>query len=603
MPTMLRATEESLAPSPRSMTPAIMPVPMPTRATRRGLVILPGRPQWSKVIRRAGWRPADAPTGRVTLLATDIEGSTDLVRELGDGYADVLRTQQRLVRDAARAAHGYEVDTQGDSFLFAFQDALDALDAALAMQCALRDALPCVHVRMGLHTGQPTLVDGRYIGLDVHRAARVGSAAHGGQVVVSDTTFDLVISQLPKGVTLRDLGEHHLKDLRRARRLYQLVAPDLPDQFPPLRSLDAHRHNLPAQATPLIGRTAEARALKALLAAETTRLVTLSGPGGVGKTRLAVQVAADSAGDYPDGVVFVPLAAVSDPAQVPAAMADALGLTTTDDEALAVVVSHLRDRRSLLVLDNFEQVASAGPVVTALLAAAPGVKALVTSRIVLRVYGECEVTVPPLRAPQSTDELAAGQSLAEFPAVELFMQRAQAVQPNFALTANNAAAVACICARLDGLPLAIELAAARSRLLTPRAILAQLEQGRLRALNKGMADRPTRHQTLRASIDWSYDLLDEARRADFRRLAVFADGFRLDAAHLVCDTTDATLPIADAVEALLDASLLQPLPDPDGEPRFGMLETIREYALERLAEAGEASRVRERLMVSGLTVA
>ncbi len=544
--------------------------------------------------RVTGAAPIAPPSGLITLLFTDIEGSTDLVRRLGDEYAPLLLAHERLLRRAARAWCGYEVDSQGDAFLFAFQDVADAVSAALRMQWDIASTLPEVRVRIGVHSGEPSLVDGRYIGLDVHRAARVAAAAHGGQIILSDTAYDLVASQMPEAATARDLGEHRLKDLHRPRRLYQLLAPGLPDAFPPLRTLNAHRHNLPTPTTPLVGRQVETRRLKAWLAETATRLVTLTGPGGVGKTRLALQAAAESVADYPDGVFFVPLGDVREAHRVGAAIALALDLTVAGGQAaLDVVTAHLCQRRALLVLDNFEQVTAAGPDVATLLAAAPGVKVVVTSRVILRVYGETEFNVPPLSAPAEGDSLTR-ESLARYPAVELFVQRAQAVRPDFELTSDNALAVAAICDMLDGLPLAIELAAARSRLLSPQAILAQLQVGRLQTLCRGMLDLPARQQTLRASIDWSHDLLGETGRAVFRRLAVFSGGFSLDAAVAACADGPLAGPggltpadVVDAVEALLDASLLRPHGDPQGEACFAMLETVREYALERLVDAGE----------------
>lgn len=544
--------------------------------------------------RQGGTAAIVPPSGLITLLFTDIEGSTDLVRRLGDEYAPVLLAHERLLRRSARAWRGYEVDSQGDAFLFAFQDVVDAVSAAMRMQRDIAAALPGVRVRMGVHSGEPSLVDGRYIGLDVHRAARVAAAAHGGQIILSDTAYDLVASQLPDAATARDLGEHRLKDLHRPRRLYQLVALGLPDVFPPLRTLNAHRHNLPTPTTPLVGRQAETHRLKALLAEATTRLVTLTGPGGVGKTRLALQAAAESVADYPDGVFFVPLSDVRDCSRVGAAIAQALDLPMAEGRAaMDGAMAHLRERSVLLVLDNFEQVIAAGPEITALLAGAPGVKVLVTSRLILRVYGECEFSVPALSAPPE-DEGVGRESLTRYPAVELFVQRAQAVRPDFELTPDNALAVAAICGRLDGLPLAIELAAARSRLLSPQAILAQLRGGRLQTLSRGMLDLPARQRSLRASIDWSHDLLGETGRAVFRRLALFSGGFSLDAAVTMCADGPLTGPdgltpadVVDAVEALLDASLLHPHGDPHGEACFAMLETVREYALERLIDAGE----------------
>ena len=382
-----------------------------------------------------------APTGTVTFLFTDIEGSTRLLQHLGRRYGELQAAHQRAIRAACRAWGGYEVDTQGDSFLWAFQSAADAVQATIAAQRALDDGGPraddegrttkeggsttpvvqgtdpedassasssvprpsssvTLRVRMSLHTGEPTLVNGRYIGLDLNRGARICAAAHGGQVLLSPTTRDLVEGSLPDGVSLRDMGEHRLKDLRRARRLYQLVIPGRDNDFPPLRTLTAHRNNLPIQATPLVDREAECKALRALLTRDTVRLVTLTGPGGVGKTRLALHTAADLFDLFLDGVFFVPLASVTDPELVLSAIAQALDLQEAGGKSLLESLrAWLKDKRVLLVLDNFEQVTHAGRLITQLLQAAPAVKALVTSRAVLRVYGEQEFQVQPLPVP------------------------------------------------------------------------------------------------------------------------------------------------------------------------------------------------------------
>ena len=594
-----------------------------------------------------------APTGTVTFLFTDIEGSTRLLQQLGRRYGELQAAHQAAIRAACRAWGGYEVDTQGDSFLWAFQSAADAVQAAIAAQKKMDDlslmtddsasnhqssiishqsSVINLRVRMSLHTGEPTLVHGRYIGMDVNRGARICAAAHGGQVLLSPTTRDLVDGNLPDGVTLRDLGEHRLKDLRRARRLYQLVIPGRPNDFPPLRTLTAHRNNLPIQATSLVDREAEWKALRALLTRDTVRLVTLTGPGGVGKTRLALHTAAEMFDLFPDGVFFVPLAAVTDPELVLSAIAQALDLQETGGKSLLESLrAWLKDKQVLLVLDNFEQVTHAGRLITQLLQAAPAVKALVTSRAVLRVYGEQEFGVQPLPIPvvsgqwsvvseHSQNTVRPGLNtkyeirITEYPSVQLFVQRAQMVRPDFQVTPENAAAVAAICARLDGLPLALELAAARVKLLSPQAMLPRLDR-RLALLTSGSRDLPLRQQTLRASIDWSYDLLDEAQRAVFRRLAVFVGGFTLEAAEEVINTTEAASAsggqetedekrrteagaefddVLTHLETLVNESLVQQREDAAGETRFTLLETIREYALERLEESGEGDILRRR---------
>ena len=539
------------------------------------------------------------PSGTVTLLFTDIEGSTQLLHRLGERYAGVLRDHHRLLRLAFGAWDGVEVDNQGDSFFVAFATAADAVAAAVAAQCALAHhdwpEGAAVRVRMGLHTGEPTNIGERYVGVDIHRAARIGAAAHGGQVLLSPTTRELVADALPAGVALRDLGPHRLKDLAEPQRLYQLVVDGLPADFPPPRALDRHAHNLPVQPTPLVGRAAEVAAVCALLRRDGARLVTLTGPGGSGKTRLALQVAAEALDAFPDGVYFVPLAPLVDPDLVAPTVARALGLAEAEGRPGAAQQLHayLRDKRLLLVLDNFEQVLAAAPLVAELLAAAPGLRVLVTSRAPLHLSGEHDVAVPPLALPDPRHPPPPEQ-IGQYEAVQLFIERARAARADFTVTEATAAAVAEICARLDGLPLAIELAAARVRLLPPPALLARLGQ-RLRLLTGGPRDLPARQQTLRGAIEWSHALLDPAGRALFRRLAVFSGGFSLDAAEAICTgVSDAVLDVLDGVGALVDQSLLREVEDVGGEPRFAMLETIREYATEQLVVSGEAEAVRRR---------
>ena len=501
------------------------------------------------------------PTGTVTFLFTDIEGSTRLVEELGaEPYAAALAEHRRIVREAFARYGGVEVDTQGDSFFVAFPTAPGALEAAAAAQRAL-DPGP-IRVRMGIHTGTPHVADEGYVGADVHRAARIAAVAHGGQVLVSSATAELV-----EPSTLRRLGEHRLKDLTRPQELQQLVGDGLASDFPPLRTLDRRTTNLPVQAAPLIGRERELAETRGLLSR--SRILTLTGPGGTGKTRLAIQLAADVLDEYDDGVFFVDLADVSDVALVVPAVAQTLGLQERGGHELSeTLVDYLRERHVLLVLDNVDRVVDAAPELSRWLAAAPRAKVLSTSRIPLRLAGEQEYPVPPL----PTDD-----------AVELFAERARAVRPDFALN-GDLAAVVDICARLDDLPLAIELAAARVKLLTPLKLLKRLDQ-RLPVLTGGARDAPARHRTLRAAIDWSFGLLDPDEQSLFARLSVFAGGFTLEAAEAVCDAT------LDGLASLVEKSLLTQRDAAGGEPRFTLLETVREYAREELQHRGGADTI------------
>jgi predicted ATPase/class 3 adenylate cyclase len=528
------------------------------------------------------------PTGTVTLLFTDMEGSTRLLERLGDRYVEVLAEHRRLLRAAFARFDGHEVGTEGDAFFVAFAKASQAVAAAVVGQQALAahrwpDGM-AVRVRMGIHTGEPLLVGQGYAGLDVHRAARICSAAHGGQVLLSGPTRELVGADLPSGVGLRNLGEHLLKDLVDPQRLFQLVIPGLPADFPVLRTVGPGVVNLPAQLTRFVGRQRELAEVRELLQRPPTRLLTLTGPGGTGKTRLAVHVAAQAQALFPDGVAFVPLAPVNEPGLVVPTIAQSLGVREAAGQSvLERMIEHLGDRRLLLVLDNFEQVLAAAPVVVESVAACPQLKVLVTSRARLHVSGEQVYPVLPLSLPDQ-DHRGLGD-IGSSEAVALFTERARASNPRFGLTDTNAPVVAEICRRLDGLPLAIELAAARSGMLPPRALLGRLER-RLQLLRGGARDLPGRQQTLRATIDWSYDLLEADEQLLFARLAVFAGGCTLGAAEVVCNL-EGNLDVVTGLEGLVDKSLLQPREGPDGDPRVGLLETVREYALERLAAWGE----------------
>ena len=536
------------------------------------------------------------PRGTVTLLFTDMEGSTRLLQQLGDRYASVLAECRHLLRAAFHHWGGHEVDTQGDAFFVAFARATDALSAAVAAQRALTSHTwptgVTVRVRMGLHTGEPELTPEGYVGLDVHHTARIMSAGHGGQILLSQTTRALVEQELPAEVSLRDLGVHRLKDLQRPTRLFQVVIAGLPADFPPLKTLNNRPHNLPVQPTPLIGREQEVAAVGHLLRREEVRLVTLTGPGGVGKTRLGLQVVAELSDRFAAGVFFVNLAPVSDPALVVPTIAQTLDIREAAGQTpLQRLVERLQQQDLLLLLDNFEQVVSAAGQIADLLAACPQLKVLVTSRAVLHVRAEHEFAVPPLALPDPTrlPDLAV---LPHYAAVALFLACAQATKPDFQLTAANAHAIAEICVRLDGLPLAIELAAARIKLLPPQALLTRLSQ-RLTVLTGVARDVPARQQRLRNTIQWSYDLLDVEEQRLFRRLSVFVGGCTLEAVEAVCGAGgDASAgmggSVLDGVASLIDKSLLHQTEQEGEEPRLAMLETIREYGREALAASGEA---------------
>ncbi len=534
------------------------------------------------------------PTGTVTFLFTDIEGSTLLLRELGDRYAEVLRDHGRMVRGALEREGGTEIGTEGDSFFAVFASPAEAVRTVIETQRALAGhAWPegaDVRVRMGLHTGEGTVMGDGYIGLDVHRAARIGDAAHGGQVLLSGATEPLIQRSLPDGVGLLDLGEHRLKDLPHPERLFQLSIEGLPADFPPPRSLDARPNNLPAQMSSFIGREDAIREVQEAL--EDTRLLTLTGPGGTGKTRLALEVAYRQLPAFPDGVWFVDLSTITDPSVVPTEIAIALELGGDPGTSVfEYLEERLRDRTLLLVLDNFEQVLEVALPIEHLLSHARGVKVMVTSRSVLSVYGEREYPVPPLRlpdpgSPEILDTLGRSES------VSLFVERATAVRPDFELTEENAPAVAEICSRLDGLPLAIELAAVRVNVLTPQAMLPRLDE-RLSLLTSGPRSLPERQRTLRGAIDWSYQLLEEPERLLFARLATFWGGGTLEAIGVVCDH-DLGGEVLDLLGGLVDNSLLQRIETTRGEVRFQMLETIREYATERLEAGPDVSNTRER---------
>jgi predicted ATPase/class 3 adenylate cyclase len=539
----------------------------------------------------------EPPTGTVTFLFTDVVGSTRLAEELGDGWPPVLERHRQIARASWSTFGGVEVSTEGDSFFVVFETAAAAVAAAVQVQRDLAaETWPDgvnLSVRMGLHTGEGRLGGGSYVGLDVHRAARIASAAHGGQVLLSASTLALLEGSgaWPPGVEVRDLGRHVLRDLSRPERIHDLVIAGLDSRFPPIRTLNAARNTLPSQLTSFLGRDRELQEASRLLAG--TRLLTLLGPGGTGKTRLALQTAAAAADGYPDGVHFVPLGMVTDPTLAVPTIAQALGLQQSGEAQLDQLVEFLGDKKVLVLLDNFEQIIEAAPDVADLLGRVPHVSVLVTSRSPLRVYGEREYHVPPLRLPDRNHR-AGLADVAACDSVALFVDRAQRVRPDFTLSEDNASAVAEICARLDGLPLAIELAAARVRTLSPHAIAQRLDH-RLALLSGGARNLPARQQTLRGAIAWSHDLLDEADQRFFARFSVFAGGADLSAIEEVVLEPGHKDAAVDDVESLLDKSLLTlATASPAAECRYGMLETIREFAAQRLGDRGEAETVRER---------
>ena len=535
----------------------------------------------------------ELPTGTVTFLFTDVEGSTQLLQRLGDAYPPVLEEHARLIRAAVDEAGGVEVSTEGDAFFCVFPGAPHAIEAAVAVQHSLAShAWPAdvaLRVRMGLHTGEGILGGDNYVGIDVHRAARIGGAGHGGQVLLSDTTRVLAEHALPEGVGLRELGEHRLKDLAHPEQLHELLIDGLPQEFPPLRTLDPVLHNLPIQLTSFLGREAEVANVRRAISG--ARLVTLTGPGGTGKTRLALEAAAAASGSIPDGVWFVALAAIDDPSLLVTAVVESLGLRYAAGSPRDQLVQHFESRDALLLLDNFEQLLPAAPTVAELLRDCARLRILVTSRAPLRVSGEQEVPIPPLPAPESGGVASPSDIVAQYPAVQLFVERAMAARPSFVLTDDDAVTVAEIAARLDGLPLAIELAAALVKLLPPRAILDRLER-RLDVLTGGPQDLPQRQRSLRDAIAWSYELLDDKPRILLEHLAVFAGGASYEIVEEVCAPDDPGL-LFDSLRTLVDQSLVTQSEDGD-EPRFSMLGAIRDFALEQLEARGEADLVRRR---------
>lgn len=532
------------------------------------------------------------PSGTVTFMFTDIEGSTHLAQELGDSFSPVMEDHLQLSRQALKRHEGHEIRTTGDGFFAVFTDAYSAVQAALDLHRSFAEfSWPegeDVRIRIGLHTGRGTPGGDDYVGLDVHRAARIADAAHGGQLVISDATRSIVEHDLPTELTLQDLGEHQLKDLAHREHLHQVSGPGLDTDFPPLRSLSSVNNNLPGQITSFVGRDDELGKVADLL--QSQHLVTLTGPAGIGKTRLAIECGATIAPEFPDGVFLVELASERQAEMVPSVITNTLQLGRKPEESssvsddLAALGAYFADRKMLLILDNLEQVSDSGPLIADLLGRARRLRVIATSRTPLRIRGEQEFPLGPLQLPESAEDSV--EALSRVEALALFEDRARTVVPDFRLDEDNIEPVLRIARLLDGLPLAVELAALRLRYLSPTALAERIEQD-LQVLGRGPEDLPPRQRTLEAAIRWSYELLEEPQQRLFRYFAVFSGGANLEAITEICG--ELTQPVAD-VEALVNQGLLQA--DRGGEePRFRMLEPVRWFADKLLGETGERSRM------------
>ncbi|MEE8375766.1 MAG: tetratricopeptide repeat protein [Acidimicrobiia bacterium] len=527
------------------------------------------------------------PTGTVTFLFTDVEGSTRLLHELGERYSAALDAHSKIIASRVSAADGLVVNTEGDAFFCVFSNAVDAVTAAVGIQRDLFDYVwptsGVFRVRMGIHTGEGTLGARDYVGVDVHRAARISGAGHGGQILVSAETYALVGRKLSRSVSMRDLGEHWLKDLPQAEHLFQIMISGLENDFPALKSESGRQHNLPATLNTFVGRSQELLTISERLS--DSRLITLVGPGGTGKTRLAIEVGTKELDRFPDGVWIAQFAAVSDSEGVQHSLAAALRLRERPGTVLVDTISdHLAEKSVLIILDNCEHLlAACAEFADRLLVACPDVRILATSRQALRVPGEVVHQVPGLTVPSvgmSNEDFMASE------AVQLFVDRAKQRKGDFSLTVETSASVVQICRRLDGIPLAIELAAARVNVLGVGQIADRLDD-RFRLLTTGNAADLPHHRTLRLAMDWSYDLLGADEASLFRRLSVFAGGCSLEAVESVC-STDATpeSAVLDLLQSLIEKSLVV-IDDHQGTARYRLLETVRVYAGEKLAGSGE----------------
>ena len=538
----------------------------------------------------------DHPSGTVTFLFTDIEGSMKLAQAHPGDWEAARQRHHAILSAACEAHHGYVFQVVGDAFCIAFSTAPEALSTALEAQHSLQSenwGQTPIRVRMGAHTGTAETHNGDYHGyLTLAHVQRVMPTAHGGQMLVSSATAGLLAGQLPSGTTLRDMGEHRLKGLLNPEHLWQVIAPDLPHDFPPLQTLNAIPNNLPLQPTSFVGREREIAEVKQLLS--TTNLLTLTGSGGTGKTRLSLQIAAEVLDQFKDGAWFVELAALSDPALVPLTIAYVLGVREEPVRPLmATLLEWLRPKQLLLILDNCEHLVEACALFAdAVLHGSRQTRILASSREALGIAGELGWHVPSLATPGPNQTVTAVQ-LGQYAAVRLFLDRARFALPAFSVTNANAPAVAQICYRLDGIPLAIELAAARIRVFSAEQIAARLDD-RFRLLTGGSRTALPRQQTLRSAIDWSFSLLSEPERILFRRLSVFEGGWAFDAAETVCAGTDIEdADVLDLLTHLVEKSLVA-ADEQRGESRYRMLETIRQFAHDKLRESGESEALRKR---------
>jgi len=541
------------------------------------------------------------PTGTITFLATDIQGSTEMWERYPSSMPSALERHDALLGSVIEEHGGKVFKNVGDGVFTAFDSAPQAVAAALAAQRQLTEeewSTPePLRVRMAIHSGEAEARGGDYFGMALNRVARILAAGHGGQVLLSQAVERLVSERFPEGVALRDLGLRSLKDLTEPERVFQLVMADLPDEFPPLNTLDVRPNNLPAQATAMVGRSREIEEVRKLILRADARVVTLTGPSGTGKTRLGVQVAAEIVDAFEHGVFLVDLAVVREPDRVAMAILEALEVEADGaDDPKRVLAELLTDRQLLLVLDNFEQVLAAAPYVADLMRDAPRLTVLVTSQAPLRIRGEHEYPVPPLSFPNPKRLPPIGK-LTDYESVVLFTERARAVVPSFQLSEGNAQAVVEIVHQLDGLPLAIELAAARVKMFPPQALVRRLGR-RFDFLTSGTRDLPDRQRTLRGALSWSYNLLNEDEKALFLRQAVFDGGFTIEAAESVCVAEDEHFDVVEVLSSLVDKSLLRLSHGETEEPRFERLRTIRDFSIELLEESGEADRWRRRHAVA-----
>lgn len=541
----------------------------------------------------------DSSRTDVTFLFTDLEGSTRLWESLPEIMPEIIARHDRVLKDLIENYRGRVFKTVGDACCAVFSRAEDAIMSALEMQHAIEaedwGLVGKLHMRIALYTGSADERSGDYFGQSVNRVARLLSSTHGGQITLSDTTSQALRQTLPAQAKLLDLGQHRFKDLIRSEHVFQLLAPGLRSEFPRLNSLDAHRTNLPTQATPFVGRQQEVADLCELVIHSDARLITLTGPGGTGKTRLALQTAAELADQHKDGVYFVPLSTAKSVSDFITEVARTLGLREDTSGTLPdAIEGYLHERHLLLVLDNFEQVVEAGSALASILNECRKVNVIVTSRTPLQLYGEHEYEVRPLPAP-GVNRQSSLDMLLTCDSVVLFLHRARSVKRDFVLNTDNAPTVAEICHRLDGLPLAIELAAAKIKLLPPKALLARLMSGPgagLRLLTGGARDLPERQQTLRATIDWSYRLLNPSDQMLFSRLAVFSGGWTIDAAEYVCNVSGEA-DVFTALTSLVGNSLVRTVDDEGDEARFAMLETIREFSVELMVSSGNEGGLRK----------